>query len=521
MNFRTTLILLASLVVVGAIALFVKSRSGEEPVFSAKEKTLLKMDSYDVTRLVVTPADGQRMVLEKADGKWKLAEPVKASADSFAVDQLVDAVTALKSRGSVELAGSESAATGLDQPRHMIEVTARDGKTAKVRVGNRLAVGGGLYVRIEGESAPQIVAADLADQLDKPASAYRQTRLIDQPMAPVRQIEIQRPDQPLLMLSKGGAEWQITAPAQMPAEASEVTNLTSALSSLAAVEFVEVGDVLPLLLPANNPRLTVRMSTAAPATQPATRPTTNPQTQPAGTVLQFGGYDTNLRKNVYVSVTDAGGSSTLAKVAASSLETFNKKPLDLRDRRVVTIDPKLVSQIAITPQPLSATQPATAKPVVLERKKSAPRPLGPELAATQPATNPATNPATRPTTMPATTQAATQPVLPPSDWVLKTTNQEASEAKVQELLEALNPLRATKYLEKPTSPTTQPAGTVYLLEVTTEAAGRATTHALRITDPGELKSLKGDYDQWLFELDRSLLASLTADYTNQPAPAEQ
>src|SRR5437660_1639638 len=161
-------------------------------------------------------------------------------------------------------------------------------------------------------------------------------------------------------------------------------------SCMAAAEFVDESEVPTPLLPKSNSKLTIWFSGDAPSTQPATAPTT----RPGGTTLTFGGYDTVLKKNVYVAVSNP---QVLIKVPASTMDSFNKKPLDLRDRRVLDIEPGQVSKLTVLTDSLSTTQPTT-KPaskseLVLERKKQS-LALGPEMPLVP---LPTTKPTTRPT----------------------------------------------------------------------------------------------------------------------------
>src|SRR5205085_10499102 len=115
---------------------------------------------------------------------------------------------------------------------------------------------------------------------------------------------------------------------------------------------------------------------------------------------------------------------------------------------------------------------------------------------------PATTPTTGPATQPATTQAAVGPEKPKAKWVLASEGDvDADEGQVTELLDALHPLRATKYLEK--LPTTQPSPT-YVLQVKTVGAGGATSagYELRITDMGPTNPPVVQYHDLTFEVDR-------------------
>jgi hypothetical protein len=64
------------------------------------------------------------------------------------------------------------------------------------------------------------------------------------------------------------------------------------------------------------------------------------------------------------------------------MDSFNKKPLDLRDRRVLDIDATQVSKLTVLTDTPSTTQPTTKaaskNELVLERKKQS-LALGPEM----------------------------------------------------------------------------------------------------------------------------------------------
>ncbi|HEX2973716.1 MAG TPA: DUF4340 domain-containing protein, partial [Tepidisphaeraceae bacterium] len=447
MNFRTTLVMLALVVVVGLTLLIVNRSHNDSSTDTSTANQLITFDPATVTNVTVTAADAKRLVLERTGAAWRMVEPVSAPADAFAVDNLVRALANIQSRGQVKLTGNDASAAGLDQPRYQAELRDAAGKTVAVKVGNRMTIGDNVYLQLASDKTVHVVSGELYDQLDKPFTTYRQRKLVAASASDIKQIEITRPDSKLI-LQKTGSDWQIVAPTTMPAESSAISELAFSLTSLNATEFVSDADAarLPeLLLPNQNPQLTVWFSTQAPSTQPTT--------QPAGTTLRFGGYDSVLKKNVYASLSD---SPALAKVPAASMEAFKKNPLDLRNRTIVRINPAQVSRISlVTDQPATTqptTQPASHTELVLERKKQ-PLALGPDQPTTRPATAPATNPA-----------------LPQTDWVLKSANgADASQRDVKALLKRFQLLRATKYLPGPLP--TNPSAAQYTLQITVQTAG--------------------------------------------------
>ncbi|MGA2500187.1 MAG: DUF4340 domain-containing protein [Tepidisphaeraceae bacterium] len=499
MNFRTTAILAVILAIVALIVFF--TNQGEKPAPPEGGRAVVDVESAKVTKISVTPADGKTLLLEKSGADWKLTQPIAALADSFNVDSLVRSLTELKSRG--EASKSEIKTLGLDPPAWKIEVVAA-GKSVKLGVGPRPSVGDNLYVLVDGESKPRLISASLCDQLEKAPESYRQNKLIGAAASALQQITIIQPDGKLVMQKKGN-DWEMLEPEKIPLDSSAVSDLTFALTGLTAAEFVDEKDMPLIGNPAKSAKRSVWFSTDAPTTQPAA-------TRPAGTTIAFGEYDSILKKNVFVYLDSP---RTFAKVAAASLDSFNKKPLDLRDKKVVDITPGEVSRISVATDITATTQPtsrpASKSELVIERRKENVL-LGPDLPV---------GPATKPATMPATTRASTQPVtqpaappLPVSNWVLKSQKDaDGSNARVDALLAKFNPLRADKYLP-PTTATSQPSAS-YTIEITAELAGKKTVHQFRITDPGGDKPLIGAYKDLRFELPRNFVESITGDFTNK------
>src|SRR5262245_1209140 len=108
MNFRTTLVLLVVLAVVGLVILFTRD-TGTTPE-KPPEAKLLNINAADITRISIGSDDGTKTVLERADGKWRLIEPVKAQANDMNANALASAIAGLQSRGQI----ASDASTGLD-----------------------------------------------------------------------------------------------------------------------------------------------------------------------------------------------------------------------------------------------------------------------------------------------------------------------------------------------------------------------------------------------------------------------
>ena len=523
MNFKTTLVLIGLLAVAG-IVLLVTRDTGEETSETtiADAQRLFAVDEADVNKLTLSAADGRTMTLERAGGKWRMTQPVSAEAEAFEVDSLVRSVVDLQTQGT-----TDAQATGLDKPRYTIDFTTSDGTSHTLLVGEKTAVGDNLYVAKKDQGQTQVVSADLLERLEKQPGDFRSKKLVEMSTGDVTSIEIDKPDGKIV-LSKSGEDWKVTQPQNFPAEKSEVDNILFDLTGLRANEFVsENAAAEATQFDLARPRLTATLSTTKPAlpvgVAAPTTAATAPTTGPAPLVIKFGRYDDVLKENVYVTTSQ---SSVVAAVRASVLETVNKKPIELRDRRVLDVDPSHVSAITISSDLAATTQP-TSRPaskteVVLKRRKD----VAPKTQATTAPTTQAS--ATQVAATQATTQASTQVAATPAatqpatEWEVVTSSGESKDAddtKIDTLLSSIHPLRVQSYLES--APTTQPTAT-YALKIATEGPGGTPVnqHEISLVDRGNFQPLIGTYNGLAFEVERSLVDRLSGDFLKGSAPAD-
>lgn len=540
MNFKTTLILLAVLVLAGGYIIFEKVRSGDKDQVETTEpgKIFAVKDRDDVTSLTIKSADGSEIVLNKDEKqqKWRMTKPVGAPAETFQVDGLVRDLLDLKSTAEVDPKDK-----GLDKPAFRVEMGTKDGKLLKLAVGEKNQLGN-LYVQVEGKKQADVVSSDVYERLSKPANELRDKQLVTASSADVRQLRIQTDEQNIL-LQKKGADWQVVEPKPMPADDMAVSDLVAAVTGLRATDWIAPTSAeIASRAQFDKPQMTVSFTTGAPATQPATAPAS----QPTWIGIVFGAYEDARHNKIYAKLSEP---QAVVKVSSSPFETLNKKPLDLRDKKVIDILPEQVSKLSIVTDipasPAPAVKPAKKTTVQIERRKqvaqaaapaaaAATAPAAPAAGAAKPTTQPsatkpaatrasaatqasaATKPTTRPATQVATTHPATQPATPPSPWVLLSEPKgEADEPSVTSLLNELHPLRVTKYLES--TPTTKPTGT-YTLKFTTEGPGGTpvTDYQLNLIDPGGDRPLMGEYNGLSFELPRTFLTKLEGHFAKKP-----
>jgi hypothetical protein len=474
MNFKTTIALIVVLAGLGGYLFYTRSTTPSSTPAPTEARKLIDIKSDQVTKLSIAPTNGNPTTFEKHGSDWQITSPIQAAADDSKVDELLTTILGLESKGQLD--ASQKSANGLDHPDYTIAITTAD-KTARLLVGDKPPIGSTLAVLLDGADKPDVVDVSLFTSLDKKAAEFRKTHLIAASSDQIQQIQITRGKE-TLRLEKNGADWSITAPRTMPADSTAVENILSAITNLNAAGFDDIDT--PAEVGLARPRATVWFSTTPASTQPTTAPTS----QPPGVTLKLGGFEDISQKNVFASVDDG----PIVTVPASTLDSFKKTPIDLRDKNLVNIDPDRVESVT-----LEVDRAASVKPPILpehhvfhiERRKQTAAPLGPTLS-TQPAST--------------------------SVWMLKGDG-DANDSAVTALLNALHPLHADSLTE--TSPSaTQPTGTVYSLTVQTgpSAGSPPAQYFLRLTDPGIDQKLTGSYEDLTFQLDHAVITSFQAEF---------
>jgi uncharacterized ParB-like nuclease family protein len=526
MNFRTTFILLILLLGVGAWVMFTGKPPAADQTTSANPTRLLNLSSNDVSKVVLSPSDGKRIVLERstqppaaasispASSDWKITEPVAAYADTTKVNDLVDALVSSTSTAQVPIANN-AADFGLDTPQFTVDLEAGP-KSARIDVGRLVKAGNELYVRLEGKDVAEVISGDVLDKLNTSADKLRLAKLLNADATVANYISIQRSKDPAVM-EKVAGNWQVTLPTTkpttMPAEQTAVQEIITAIGNMQANGFGDADSNANLLI--GQPQATVTISDKPPTTQPSNQTAT----------IEFGSPDALAGKNVWIRLTTGTNPPMLATVPKETMDSMLKSSLDLRDRQVLKIDPATVTEIRIVKTRPPTTGPV-ALPAIMHNLVITRRPpekvdltLGPPRPATMPSTAPSTEPSTVPAaTQVASTQPATQPAIQPAPppaapktvWELTGTvpHEDADDAKVEAALANFNPLRADKYLAS--APPT--AGqTTYMVTIT---CGNSPPVDVLLIDTGDntATSATGTFGDSFFSMPRTIIPAIDGDF---------
>jgi hypothetical protein len=491
MNFKTTIVLLVALVVVGIMFYFNMNRPSsavpdqEQPAAAGEGPKIIKLSGDDVTSITITDSGGNRTAVHKDGATWQMTEPVSAGVVDWQTTDLIRTICDLRSQGRPDASPGDS---GLNTPSFKVDLLTSDGRSTRLVLGAKTGIGDDMYAQVDGGDV-NLVDSSLAKSLKTAANDLRDKHLLPQSTtADFKQITIETPGQTLKVV-KSGDKWAITSPVQIPGDTDSITSLTSAITGAEATEFVDQNSDEAAFEGFNHPTMKITLSTEAPSMQPSTEPSV-PLT------LTVGSADSLSRDHYFVQTSDG----LVGKIDRSTLESLQKTPLDLRDREVIADPPAEVSKISLvkaiyptasSTQPSNAVQrPTFTQLIVLERRAPKIAALGPKPKAT-----------TAPSTQPNSTWMFAIPKEP---------DKQVDDVKVDAVLEKFNPFRADKYLAS--APTT---AVEQRYVVTLESPSLKKYH-VEIVRPAGGGTPYAEYGGLTFEIPSTILDALDVDFHKTP-----
>jgi hypothetical protein len=322
MRLRNTFILALIFAGLAAFLYFVEfERAAEE----AKKKTLFDLDGDKVTGVTLTYPD-RKIVVKKADGKWRLAEPIEDLADETAVENLVRAIAECEIKKTLDDVPADLAPFELDKPKVEILVALADEELPLIRVGKNTPVGFSTYVQRADDPKVHLTTSAFASGMDKQVKDLRDKQILTFSDDSIRRIAVQRGDGRVL-LKKTDEAWTIEEPAPYTADATTVRSFLATLRSLRAVDFVaeEAADLAAYGLDA--PRVSITLY--------------GDKEDDQKQVLVGGEND---KKDVYVKV---AGRAAVYTAGSWVFRDLDKTLNDFRDKTIFAFEPDAVTTIKL------------------------------------------------------------------------------------------------------------------------------------------------------------------------------
>jgi hypothetical protein len=376
MNFKTTGLLLALLIIVSAVwLLFPRAR---EPATSAPPAPPTSEDlkyvfdpqpkDDQLVRMEVERPGKPRMVFERIESEtatragddWRMVEPQAVPVDGYKVLGLLRTVTGLQSRTRFEPGAKghlTAAEAGLEPPAAAITLADKEGKQYRLEVGKKAIMSSDTYVRAGGQPTIQVAVRDLEPQVDKEVKDYRAQRLFRLNLDEAVRIRVEHEGRTYDFSRNPDGEWVVNEPLRTRADRTKIREkLLSPLNLLQAVEFVDDAPQSLAQYGLDEPFLTLTVTTetkrtvtpeegqAEDAEPPSTGETPVPPVSQTHRLL-IGGFADLKSEHRYAQTGDGPWVVTVTQTAIANLVPNLS---ELRDPRVTRVKAADATELELT-----------------------------------------------------------------------------------------------------------------------------------------------------------------------------
>lgn len=232
-GFRSTIVLLLVLAgLVGYIYFYEMKRPSPGETAEQKQK-VFTVEADTIEEVNVKAASGERTVLRKRGGAWRIVDPTDVKADESEATAIVTNLASLEIQRVVDENATDLAQFGLAAPR--IEVgfkQAGKGMASRLLIGDANATGGEIYATVPGSARVFLVSSFLESIFGKGTFDLRDKTVLAFDRAAVDALEVVTKDQRLAFV-KTGDEWALTSPVAARADQGQVQGAIGSLQTLA------------------------------------------------------------------------------------------------------------------------------------------------------------------------------------------------------------------------------------------------------------------------------------------------
>ena len=199
--------------------------------------------SADTASAVTIKRKGEpAIVISKASGEWRLVSPFHASADSYAVLELIDALAfspIVDSMDDSELRMIDRNRNdfGLQTPSVEVE-TLGSGGAEKIIFGSQTPAGDGVYAAVEGESVVFVVTTNVFAAVDKSVDNFRRRALFNMSLDEIGGFDIRLTAGAFSRFMRDADKWSMIDTKPVAASASRIGKFLSSVLAAKAKKFV-------------------------------------------------------------------------------------------------------------------------------------------------------------------------------------------------------------------------------------------------------------------------------------------
>lgn len=343
MRLRTTLLLFAFVIVLGAIILGIERYFPSAQELREIKRGPARFEKEKVTRVEVTNADNSTLTLMKDGVAWRMESPFSDMADPQKVAALILTLAGVEWIERIhreEFDEAEWRKTGLDKLRFKVRLFAGDSVVHECFFGAPAVIENSVYLGIPdaktGETAWYLGKSEAPAVLQIPAASWRDPKLLRLPAEVITGVTLTlSAGQIVLSRENEHTPWQLEKPLKTRGSKERITEL---LSTLLNIEITEAREL--------SATKAAEAKGTAPAATPADEITIKIDSKPRDKSYEFTLKKPADDKQAVTTATTAWRKFAFT-VAAKNLASLWVKPNALRDHLLAQIDGEKLDFITI------------------------------------------------------------------------------------------------------------------------------------------------------------------------------
>lgn len=304
-------------------------RSGRVLVSFVREK-VERIEIQRKGKRVVLSREGKTATADNLLTSWDVLEPMKAKADSDAIDPLLGELEWLSARRTLEAPSAEDAVRfGLTAPRYRVRYVV-GGRSHTLVLGKDDVHGEGVYVRVDDEPRALVVPKSVLEPLNHEPSYFREKKLFtDVVLAWTQKLTIGRGDATVALVREEG-RWWIAGDPKAYGDEKRVSEMVEVAAELRAARYLEPEELAAAEAALKSPTLRITLDVVPDAAR-------EDRTSKRYTVEIAGrcGAHENER---YLRVVDG----PIGCITEGDLKLFEATSDELRDRSLLSVDSSAV-----------------------------------------------------------------------------------------------------------------------------------------------------------------------------------
>jgi Domain of unknown function (DUF4340) len=189
---------------------------------------LLNSPEDQIQNIEIKKRTGETMLLQRSNSQWQITAPKPLRADPDAVSSMLSSLSSLSSDRTVEEKAIALDQYGLTQPVIELNITDKNRRTTRLRIGDDTPAGTAVYAAIAGDPRVFALSSYKKNSFDKSPSDLRDKRLLVFDSDKVSSIELTAKKQ-TIAFGRSKDQWQIVKPKPFRADGSQVEELLRTL----------------------------------------------------------------------------------------------------------------------------------------------------------------------------------------------------------------------------------------------------------------------------------------------------